>query len=873
MDIERWERIQSLFHEAVAHPECERRPFLETACGDDSDLADEVLAMLAADGQSGSLLDRGLTDVAYQMVGASFRSVSLREVGPYRLKRVLGEGGMGVVWLAEREDAGNLVAIKFLPHAGLSPARRARFAREIKTLGKLKHPFIARLYDAGTLADGTPWFVMEYVEGLPFTGYCREHKLGVDERLRLFRSICEAVQYAHGQEIIHRDLKPSNILVEKDGTPRLLDFGIARELHSLSEPTDQTRAGLRFMSPDYAAPEWIHDGSVGFYTDVYSLGVILFEVLTGRLPSDRSRSTTDGEENSPVKNHSDKPSVAASRSAELPDAKERARVSKAAWNDLDVLCFKAIHKDPQERYQSVEALMRDLDHYLKGEPLDARPDSFPYRLGKFIRRNRRAVLGTSVALALVAGLIVFFTLRLAKARARADRETAIATAMNHFLADDLLGRSDPFKSGQAKEAFVDVVSQASPQIDLQFKDEPAVAARLHLTIAKAFDNRSDFPRARTEYERANGLFQQAEGPLSQDAVLVRLQRAAMEARSTEPGSLALAQSLLRDAETTISQTARPREDLAVWVFSTRGVIGIISNNAHAANDSFSAALRRAQAIPSFDRATLLQIKQMLAFSYIRLGDGAKAESLLRELIADYSNTLGQDSPNVLKARVNLSQALMIQDKFAEAVQEANLIYPALVAKLGEDHETTLGILSTRAASEGYLGMWVNAVRDDLAVYNFAVRKQGPLAFVSIATLSDAALSQCRAGQYAQGEPNARKAFQEATQAFGARGGLTGGCSYALAICLIGTGKLGEASQLLQNIDSKVVSQTSGDTTVDASIALARAEIALRRGDYLSAQRYVDAAAPMFDRPNAEAAQKQSLQKLKKAIDAHLRGSN
>ncbi len=837
MDVERWERIQAIFHAALAHPEDEQGAFVETACRNAADVKVEVLAMLAADGHGTSLLDRGLHDVAYRMVGAPFQATALQEVGPYRLKRVLGEGGMGVVWLAEREDAGNLVAIKFLPHAGLSPARRERFAREIKTLGKLKHPFIARLYDAGTLADGTPWFVMEYVEGLPFTAYCREHKLGVEQRLRLFRLVCEAVQYAHGQEIIHRDLKPSNILVEKDGTPRLLDFGIARELHSLSEPTDQTRAGLRFMSPDYAAPEWIREGSVGFYTDVYSLGVILYEMLAGRLPFDRSGTAVDGAESELVKDHAEKPSVAARRLAEVPESQAPSAISKAAWNDLDVLCLKAMRTDPHERYQSVEALTRDLDHYLKGEPLEARPDSFPYRLGKFIRRNRKAVLATSVALALVVGLVVFFTVRLAKARARADRETAIATAMNHFLADDLLGRSDPFKSGEAKESFADVVSQASPRIDLQFKDEPAVAARLHQTIAKAFDNRSDFPRARSEYERANVLFQQAEGPLSQDAFSVRLQRASMEARSTDPGSLALAQSLLRDAEATISQIARPKGDLAVWVSLTRGTIDIIASDARAANENFSAAFRQAQSISSFDRAALSQIKQFLAFSYIRLGDGAKAELLLRELIRDYSNTSGPDSPRVLRTRVYLSQALLIQHKYAEALQEANLIYPALVEKLGEDHEATLGILGARAVSEASLGMWDDAIRDDLATYRLSVRKQGPLAFRSVASLSDAGLSQCEAGKYAEGERNTRKAFQDATQAFGARAGLTGGCSYALATCLIGVNKLEEASQLLQNIDTKAVSQTNGETTVGAQIALAQAEIALRRGDYGSAQRY------------------------------------
>lgn len=284
MDSTRWERIQSIFHDALALPESERQAFLQKVCGGDEAMMTEVHAMLEEDSRGASLLDRGLPEVAYRMVGASLNSVSFREFGPYRLKRLLGEGGMGVVWLAEREDAGNLIAVKFLPHSGLSPARRDRFAREIKTLAKLKHPFIARLYDAGALADGTPWFVMEYVEGLRLTEYCRREECPVDERLQLFRRVCEAVQYAHGQEIIHRDLKPSNILVEADGTPRLLDFGIAKELQSPDEPSDRTRPGLRFLSPDYAAPEWVRDGTVGFYTDVYSLGVMLFEILAGRLP-------------------------------------------------------------------------------------------------------------------------------------------------------------------------------------------------------------------------------------------------------------------------------------------------------------------------------------------------------------------------------------------------------------------------------------------------------------------------------------------------------------------------------------------------------------------------------------------------------------
>src|SRR5215472_18728914 len=231
MDSARYEQIQTIFHDALERPEAERQTFVEAACGSDTELLAEVLNMLDADSRRTSLLDRGLPDAAHETISAPFDPVSSREFGPYRLVRLLGEGGMGVVWLAERRDAGNLVAIKFLPHAGLSPARRDRFAREIKTLGKLKHPYIARLYDAGALEDGTPWFAMEYVEGIPLGDYLRQTQLPVEARLKLFRAICTAVQYAHGQEIIHRDLKPSNILVEYDGTPRLLDFGIARELH------------------------------------------------------------------------------------------------------------------------------------------------------------------------------------------------------------------------------------------------------------------------------------------------------------------------------------------------------------------------------------------------------------------------------------------------------------------------------------------------------------------------------------------------------------------------------------------------------------------------------------------------------------------
>src|SRR5665213_3206012 len=286
MDTARLKRIQGLFLEAADLPETERHAFLDTACAGDDSLRAEVVAMLHEDANSGSLLDAGLSQAAQDILGESAASQFPKQLGPYRLLRMLGEGGMGVVFLGERADLGSLVAIKILRDAWLSPARRERFATEQRTLAQLNHPSIARLYDADSLADGTPWFVMEYVRGQPLTVYADAHDSSIEQRLRLVREVCEAVLHAHRHAVIHRDLKPSNILVTEDGAVKLLDFGIAKQLESLDGPSDRTRTGMRMMTPAFAAPDEVCCVRLGIHTDIYSLGVILYEILTGRLPFD-----------------------------------------------------------------------------------------------------------------------------------------------------------------------------------------------------------------------------------------------------------------------------------------------------------------------------------------------------------------------------------------------------------------------------------------------------------------------------------------------------------------------------------------------------------------------------------------------------------
>jgi hypothetical protein len=323
--------------------------------------------------------------------------------------------------------------------------------------------------------------------------------------------------------------------------------------------------------------------------------------------------------------------------------------------------------------------------------------------------------------------------------------------------------------------------------------------------------------------------------------------------------------MLAKQESLLGQIAEPRDDLPVWLASARGMIALIENNAKGAAEQFEMALEKARTLPDFDESARLTLQQRLAFASIRLGEGARAEKLFRELIAAYSLISGPDSPSVLRVRLNLAQAFMIQNKHAEAILEANSIYPAFVAALGEEHELTMQLLTTRAQSAGSIEMWDDAIRDGLTIHQIALRKQGPHSFFAVATLSDAALAQCRSGRLAEGEANARKAFDSSSKAFGPRAGLTGGTAYTLASCLIDLNRMPEAGKLLREIDVPVVAQLAGFPDWGANVDLALAEIAYRSGDVVQAEKHLQVAAPAFTRENAEPYQKRKLEALRAAL--------
>lgn len=697
MDSTRWSHIQDLFYKALSLPEPEQEAFLKSACGDDGEVLKEVTAMLAADRRKTSLLDRGLPDVAYRLVGSTVDAIPRQEIGPYRLKRVLGEGGMGVVWLAERSDTGNPVAIKFLPHAGLSPARQERFTREIRTLAKLKHSYIARFYDAGTLDDGTPWFVMEFVEGVRFTDYCQAPERTVEEQLQVFRMVCEAVQYAHRQGIIHRDLKPSNILVVADGTPRLLDFGIAKELRQFDEALELTRPELRFFSPGYAAPEWAHEGIVGLSTDVYSLGVILYEMLTGRLPFENPKllpGKLDQGTSSPLP---DKPSrVASGLTAAGRASNPAARLSRVVWNDLDDLCLKAIHLDPTQRYPSVEALLRDVDHFLNNEPLEARPPSLLYRTSKFVQRHRSAVLATTVACLLVACTVAVFTVRLIQSRAVAMAEAARTQRIQRFMLNLFQG-GDKDAGPSADLRVITLIDRGVGGAQALSK-EPAVQADLYQTLGTMYQKLGRFDRADALLQRSlqvrRRLREQDDSAEMKNLIALGLLR-------SEQGKFNEAEQLVSQALTHIQTRDPGNKPLLGEAESALGSVLVTGGKQAQSVEMLKKAIATIESTGGETTPEFAQTLGALADADMYLGRYEECELLNRRALAVDRRLYGERHPHIADDVGNLAQLQELRGNYAEAEQYERQALQIMQGWYGSDHPETARKMTTLASTLTY----------------------------------------------------------------------------------------------------------------------------------------------------------------------------
>ena len=380
----------------------------------------------------------------------------------------IGIGNMAEVWLAHDNVANRRVAIKFLRRASDTDAWATR---ETQRLGSLEHQYIARLYTRSAPDDQTRWLAMEYVEGEPLDRYCKGRQCSIKERLALLRRVCEAVQYAHSRQIIHGDLKPSNIRVKADGAPKLLDFGLAQQFQNPETTLTQSPPALGF-TPAYAAPEQFRGEPIGVYIDVYALGVILYELLTGKLPFDESRCTVAEMNDTKVYERLPQlPSIVAGR--------ERESLRKAAWRDLDAICLKALAPAVKLRYTSVEALMRDLDRHAASEPVDARrPHTVAYRVGRFVNRYRRSVGAVLGIVLLTLGLIGFFTFRLAEERDRALAETARTQRVKQFFLDTFSNATEDALPSEKTRFATIFLDRGVRDIDSLAQD-PALQAELY----------------------------------------------------------------------------------------------------------------------------------------------------------------------------------------------------------------------------------------------------------------------------------------------------------------------------------------------------------------------------------------------------------
>ena len=434
-----WARVRDLFHECEPLPPAARAALLDREC-DDAKVRAEVEALLEANDGAGAFLGSSVwklidADDGRRLVGTP--------VGRYRLERQLGHGGMGTVFLAQRDDDfAQRVAIKLIRGGSVGDAIVRRFRQERQILAALEHPGIARLLDGGTTSDGLPYLVMEYVDGIPIDVYCREHACSTNEKLRLFLQLCDAVQYAHRSLVIHRDIKPANVLVTADGTAKLLDFGIAK-LTSEELPNDAPVT--RLMTPDYASPEQIAGRPVTTASDVYSLGVLLFELLTGQRPFNSVQRTGDTE---------------APRASSISGA-------RGLRGDLDRILMVALEPDEQQRYGSVEKFADDIRRHLGGHPVSARGASLSYRTAKFVRRNRLVVAAGALALAVMVVAFVAVLQQKRIAERRFEQVRALARSVVFDLHDAIarLPGSTPARELLVRNALVYLDTLAAEATD------------------------------------------------------------------------------------------------------------------------------------------------------------------------------------------------------------------------------------------------------------------------------------------------------------------------------------------------------------------------------------------------------------------------
>ncbi len=690
MNPGRWERIEQICWAALDQAPEAREAFLERECGMDADLRHEVEGLLLELAARPEFLEQPVVRLP-ELADAESVDTTRHYIGSYRLVRELGRGGMGEVHLAMREGADFevTVAIKVIKRGMDTDEVLQRFRLERQMLASLHHPNIAQLMDGGVTTDGRPYFVMEYVEGTPITEYCDRAQLPVPQRLRLFQLICAAVQHAHQKLIVHRDLKPGNILVTPEGIPKLLDFGIGKVLatNPTLEHLPTTRADVRLLTPGYAAPEQVRGESPTTETDVYGLGVLLFEMLTGRRPFEGHRES--------------QPEIARAICEDAPSRPSAIAGRRELAGDLDNIILKALSKERERRYPSAAAFSEDVGRYLDGQPIAARPSTLTYRTSRFLRRH---VWGVAVASIAAVSIIGFAVMALVQSR-RAAEERDMAREVSSFLLETFGATGADRAAGDTVTAR-QLLDRQAEALRTTYANRPELQAQMMHVVAEG-------------YERLN--------------LLDDSERLAREA-------LAIRRRVLGDRDPDVAASL----NLLGWVRQSAG-------HSDEAKDLLEESVAIFRGAGRAERGRLSRALNDLGIVFDAFGEHDASLVLFEEALEYRRATFGPNHRSVGITANNLAAALYRQGDYAGAVTAGQEAVAALGASVGPDHQRTIQAQSNLAVFHLVLGDLDGAERTYVDLLERQTRLSGPDNPVRANVLSNLGGVYMQRGNWVQAE--------------------------------------------------------------------------------------------------------------------------
>jgi serine/threonine protein kinase len=796
---ERWRALSPYLDQALDLDPAERESWLASMRARDGSLAAELEALL---GHHESARHAGFLEGAAP--GPSVDgSLAGQQVGSYRLRSLLGQGGMGSVWLADRSDGRfeGAAAVKLLNASLVGRDGEARFRREGSILARLRHPHIAHLIDAGVSPLGHPYLVLEHVAGERIDRHCDSRRLPVHARLRLFLDVLEAVSHAHANLVVHRDIKPSNVLVTADGQVKLLDFGIAKLLDPDPVDAAPTRAGERALTPEYAAPEQFTGQDVTTATDVYALGVLLYVLLAGRHPAGDTRLTPAELVRAVVDTEPQPLSEAVVRTRALGEttladgaalrSTTPRRLRGLLRGDLDNIVLKALRKRPAERYASVQAMADDIRRFLAHEPVAARRPSLGYRALKFARRHAAGLAIAAAVALLVAGLVGFYTRRLAGERDRAQLEAEKAARVSDLMAG-LFTSADPYNPGDKREPTVrDVLDAGVRRVQKDLAGQPDVQAEMLTVMGRVYQRLGAYDQAQPLLEHALRLGRTTPAQARRLAQTLN----DLGALLSEKGEYARAASMLEEAAALRRGTpAVEPQELAVTLVELGRVytdLGALDRAEPLYREGL--AIRRRALGEHAETATSLSDLGLLLR---QKGDLPGAEQALRETLAMTRRTQGDQHPDVGTSLGNLALVLMDTGRFAEAetlVREGLAISAKTLGPAHPDRAFKLNTLSGALREQGRHAEAAAALDEALRVGRPALGERHPLMGLWTLNLARVRLAQ---GDPSAAEPLARSAVGIAEGAFAPRDWRLAAARSVLGAALAERRRFAEAESLL-----------------------------------------------------------------------------